>query len=116
MTSRHRKARGYETQRFVAEYFRSKGWVYAETAGAGRPGTDITGVLGVDIEVKAVRDSNFSMTGTIKQQLDRIKDGIVPVAIVRPDGYGEARIEEWPCILPLATVIQLLKEAGYGPG
>lgn len=114
MPSQSRKRRGYESQAIVARYLASHGWPYAEPVGAGRPGTDVTGVVGVDIEVKAVRDKDFSMTGTIQQQLSRIADkGALPIAVIRPDGYGEARVEEWPVIIPLASVVELLKEAGY---
>lgn len=53
--SSSRVQRGYQSQRLVAEYFRTNGWPYAQPAGSGRSGTDITGVIGVDVEVKARR-------------------------------------------------------------
>ena len=108
--SQHRKRRGYESQRIVADYLRANGWPYAEPAGAGRPGTDVTGVVGVDIEVKARRD--LDLTGTMRQQAARTADE-VPIAVVRPDGWGEARIADWPALMPLSVAVRLLKEAGY---
>lgn len=108
--SQHRKHRGYASQRIVSEYLR-QWWPYAEPTGAGRPGTDITGLIGVDVEVKARRDLN--LTGTIRQQSQRCADGIVPIAVIRPDGYGPARVAEWPVVMPLAVAVQLLREAGY---
>ena len=107
--SQHRKHRGYESQRVVAEYLR-EWWPYAEPTGAGRPGTDITGLIGVDVEVKARRDLN--LTGTIKQQAARAGDA-VPIAVIRPDGYGPARVAEWPVVMPLRVAVELLRKAGY---
>ena len=57
-TNASRKARGMRTQKVVAEAFKDAGWPHAETAGAGRPGTDVLGIVGVDGEVKARRGFN----------------------------------------------------------
>jgi hypothetical protein len=50
MPSQSRKHRGYASQRIVAERFREAGWPYAEPTGAGRQGTDVLGVVGIDIQ------------------------------------------------------------------
>lgn len=110
--SQHRKHRGYETQRIVAEYLRNNGWPFAEPVGAGRPGSDVTGVPGIDIECKARRQ--LDLTGTIRQQSERAGDGVVPLAIIRPDGFGPKRIHEWPVVMPLHVAVQLLRQGGYG--
>jgi len=106
-----RKQRGYDSQRVVANYLKENGWPYAEPVGAGRSGSDVTGIIGVDIEVKARR--NLDLTGTLKQQAARASDGVLPLAVIRPDGYGPARIGEWPCVVPLSVMVQLLRDAGY---
>ncbi len=106
-----RVQRGYQSQRIVAEYFRNNGWPYAQPAGSGRSGTDVTGVIGVDIEVKARRGINVAMA--MKQLRDRYQDGVLPVAILRLDGQGEAHIADWPAIVPLHILLDLLKAAGY---
>jgi hypothetical protein len=106
-----RVQRGYQSQRLVAEYFKTHGWPYAEPAGSGRSGTDITGVIGVDVEVKARR--GIKVAEAMKQLRDRYKDGVLPVAILRLDGQGEAHIADWPAIVPLHVFIDLLKAAGY---
>jgi hypothetical protein len=113
MPSQHRKHRGFASQRIVAERFREAGWRYAEPTGAGRQGTDILGVLEVDVEVKARR--GLDLTGALNQQAERVSEGILPVAIIRPDGYGPARIDDWPAAMKFTTLIRLLKEAGYCP-
>ena len=109
--SSSRVQRGYQSQRLVAEYFRTNGWPYAQPAGSGRSGTDITGVIGVDVEVKARR--GIKVAEAMKQLRDRYKDGVLPVAILRLDGQGEAHIADWPAIVPLHVFIDLLKAAGY---
>lgn len=109
--SQYRKHRGYESQRVVAEYLRGMGWVYAEPAGAGRAGTDVLGIVGVDVEVKARRE--IDLTGTLRQQADRATGGIVPVAVIRPDGYGPATVDRWPAVMPLSVLARLLKQSGY---
>jgi hypothetical protein len=110
--SQHRKHRGYQTERIVADYFREHGWPYAEPTGAGRQGSDLTGVPGLDVEVKARRD--LDLTGTLRQQAERTD--AMCIAVIRPDGYGPARIDEWPVLMTLRQAIQLLGEAGYGNG
>ena len=109
--SHSRVQRGYQSQRIVAEYFRNNGWPYAQPAGSGRSGTDVTGVIGVDIEVKARRGINVAMA--MKQLRDRYQEGVLPVAILRLDGQGEAHIADWPAIVPLHILLDLLKAAGY---
>jgi hypothetical protein len=53
MPSQSRKHRGYKSQKIVANYLVANGWPYAESTGAGRSGTDVTGTIGIDWEVKA---------------------------------------------------------------
>ena len=110
--SQSRKHRGYQAQRIVADYFRDHGWPFAEPTGAGRQGSDLTGVPGLDVEVKARRD--LDLTGTLRQQAERAYEHTVCIAVIRPDGYGPARIDEWPVLMTLKQAIELLREAGYG--
>ena len=46
--SQSRKHRGYRSQRVVAERFAANGFPHAEPVGAGRAGTDIVGLIGID--------------------------------------------------------------------
>ena len=109
--SQHRKHRGYETQRIVADYLRANGWPYAESAGAGRTGSDITGTLGLDWEIKARRALNLT---ALLQQLAARDDGLIGVGVVRVDGTGPATVHQWPAVLPLASLVALLRAAGFG--
>jgi len=110
--SQSRKHRGYASQRIVSDWFTVNGWRYAEPVGAGRMGSDITGMPGIDIEVKARR--GFDPLAAMRQQADRAALGDLPFAILRMDGQGPAVIGSWPVILRLDTFTELLRAAGYG--
>jgi hypothetical protein len=110
--SQHRKHRGYETQRLVATYLAEHGWPYAEPTGAGRTGTDITGTPGLDSEIKARR--GLIITELMTQLAERRDTSLLPLGVIRPDGWGPARIADWPVVMRLEDAVWLLHEAGYG--
>lgn len=110
--SQHRKHRGYATQRLLADYLRLNGFPYAESTGAGRSGSDITGTVGLDWEVKARR--NLNLVDLVRQMTDRADEDDLRLGVVRPDGMGPASIAEWPAVLPLSDLCDLLRQAGYG--
>lgn len=109
MTSPHRKRRGAETQLAVAGYFRDHGWPYATDAGAGRSGSDLLGVPGLGVEIKARRDLN-PMAWV--RQADNGTG--LPLCVFRPDGMGPASVDQWPVLMRLSDVVGLLRAAGYG--
>ena len=103
MASQHRKHRGYRTQKCVAEYL--KRWFpYADSAGAGRQGSDITGVP-FDIEVKA--RTRLDLAGLMRQLRDR-ESGVVGFGLLRLNGQGPAAIDDWPCVIRFADLAHLL--------
>jgi hypothetical protein len=110
--SQARKHRGYRSQRVVAERFADNGFPHAEPVGAGRAGSDIVGLVGIDVEVKARRDLN--LVGLMKQLDARAKDGVLGIGVVRPDGMGETSVGMWPAVMCLDDLIALLRAAGYG--
>jgi hypothetical protein len=106
-----RKQRGHETETTVSAWFKLNGWPYAEPVGAGRNGTDVTGMPGLTIEVKARRD--FVPTQWLKQHAL----SPVPAFVVwRPDGFGPAAIGSWGVMMRLDDFTSLLHAAGYGTG
>jgi hypothetical protein len=109
--SQSRKHRGYKSQDIVANKLVSEGWPYAKSTGAGRSGTDVTGTIGIDWEVKARKD--FNPSAAIKQLKERSKDDLLPVAVLRLNGQGPATVGDWPAVLRLDDLIKLLKAAGY---
>ena len=111
LTNESRRRRGRETELIFAEYLKKNGWVYAEATSSSAPGTDITGVVGVDWELKA--RAGFPVKEAMKQQTKRIKEGVLPIAVLRQNGQGEVDVDNWPAVIPVKMMIQLLKEAGY---
>jgi hypothetical protein len=112
MPSQSRKHRGYRSQKVVANYLVEHGFPFAESTGAGRPGTDVTGTVGIDWEVKARKD--FSPGAVMKQLKERGETGILPVAVLRLNGQGEASIGEWVAMLRLEDFVKLIRDAEYG--
>ena len=112
MPSQSRKHRGYTTQRIVADYLAAHGFPYAESTGAGRSGSDVTGVPGLDIEVKARR--GFNPAAAMKQQAERAEPTLLPFAVLRLDGQGPAVIEDWPVVIRLGAFVNVLRDAGWG--
>jgi len=112
VSSQARKHRGYRTQRVAAEHFAANGFPHAEPVGAGRAGSDIVGLVGIDVEVKARRGLNIK---ALMDQLDeRAQDGVLGIGIIRPDGMGETTVNKWPCVVCFDDLIALLRAAGYG--
>ena len=107
-----RKHRGFNSQRIVADWFSVNGWTYAEPVGAGRAGSDITGMPGIDIEVKARR--GFDPLAAMRQQEERAAFIDIAFAILRMDGQGPAVIGGWPVVIRLDQFTELLRAAGYG--
>lgn len=110
--TQHRKHRGYQSQRIVADYLAAHGFPYAEPVGAGRDGSDVTGCPGLDIEVKARR--GFNPAAAMKQQAERAEPTLLPFAVLRLDGQGPGAIEDWPVVIRLGAFVQILREAGWG--
>ena len=109
--SQSRKHRGYATQRIVADYFRAQGWEHALSAGAGRSGTDITGIDGLDIEVKS--RAKFDPKSVITQLAERRAETGLGVGVMRLNGQGEKSVEQFVAVLTLADLVYLLKASGY---
>lgn len=110
MTSAHRRARARATQKIAAEYCAGHGFPAAESSAASLPGTDILGMPGVDVEVKAARDGD--RLAALRQSHKR--PGDFHLVVERPDGYGPERVSEWPCALTFGEALRLLRLAGYG--
>lgn len=110
--TQHRKHRGYASQRIAADWFAANGFPFAEPVGAGRSGSDVTGMPGIDVEVKARR--GFDPTAAMRQQEDRAARGDLSFALLRMDGQGPAVIGAWPVVIRLDHFTQLLRAAGYG--
>ena len=110
--SQSRKHRGYRSQKVVANYLAENGFPFAESTGAGRSGTDITGCVGIDWEVKA--RTGFDPAGAIKQLKERARKGILGLVCLRLNGQGETKVRDWVVVMRLEDAVNLLRDAGYG--
>ena len=106
MASQSRKHRGYRSQSVVAAWFKDHGWPYAESTGAGRSGSDVTGMPGLSVEVKARR--GFSPLAWLKQARSEARSGL-PFVVFRCDGQGEANVGEWGVLVRLDDFTELLR-------
>ena len=109
--SQSRKHRGYATQRIVAEYLQDQGWQHALPVGAGREGSDVTGIEGLDIEIKA--RTNLDLPALMRQLSERKQSTGMGVGVLRLNGQGEKSVEQFVAVLTLADLVYLLKGAGY---
>ena len=109
--SQSRKHRGYATQRIVAEYLKEQGWQHALPVGAGRDGSDVTGIPNLDIEIKA--RTNLDLSGLMRQLSERKKSTGLGVGVLRLNGQGEKSVEQFVAVLTLADLVYLLKASGY---
>lgn len=118
-----RKQRAHDSETAVSGWFKANGWPYAEPVGAGRSGSDVTGMPGLVVEVKARRE--FRPVEWLKQHvLSASEVGAIvandgssaplPFVVWRPDGMGPASIGSWGVMMRLDDFTALLREAGYG--
>lgn len=108
--SQHRKHRGMRTQKLVATYLAEHGWPFAESAGAGRNGTDVTGTPDIAVEVKA--RTNLEPLKWVKQA-ETAAGGRLPIAVFRSNGQGE-NAGQYLALIRFDQLVEVLREAGYG--
>jgi len=111
MPSQSRKHRGYRSQKVLANFLAENGFPFAESTGAGRSGTDVTGTVGIDWEVKA--RAGFNPAAAIAQLKDRANNDL-GIVVLRLNGQGEKSVSDWVCLLRLEDAVKLLRDAGYG--
>jgi len=107
MASQSRKHRGMRTQLVVAQHLAAHGWPHAESAGSGRPGSDVLGIPGLSIEVKA--RAGFEPLAWLRQAT--LHDDGMPLVCFRPNGMGETTVDQWPCLIRLAPMSSLRQVA-----
>lgn len=114
--------RGNRLQNALARYL-TTWWPHAESAGAGRNGTDVLGTPGVAWECKTATDfkRDFKPTQWVRQSLGHDVAGIwgpkdpVPIVVYFPSGIGEQNTAHALAILPLHVLMRLLTEGKYTP-
>lgn len=108
-------ARGRMLQNMLARYLQVW-WPLAESAGAGRQGTDVINTPGVSWECKTVRDfaRNFRPQDWVRQARGHGRDEL-PVVVCFPGKIGGTRVDAALAIVPLQDMMALLQSSGYTP-
>jgi hypothetical protein len=107
MSQNSRKARGFRTERVVADYLRL--WWEGAVVGRGS-GRDILNVP-FDCEVKA--RTGLDVVGTLRQIETRTAEsGLLGFACFRLNGQGE-QASDYVAMLRLGDLVELLLDAGY---
>ena len=84
---------------------RDNGYPFAESAVAGRSGSDVTGVP-FDVEVKARR--GFDPKAALSQLSRRVESSL-GFAVLRLNGQGKESIRDWVAVLRFEDLVKLLK-------
>jgi hypothetical protein len=116
------RARGNVLQNALARYL-TRWWEHAESAGAGRNGSDVLGTPGVVWECKTAFDfkRDFRPAAWVKQSIGHRQDDMgaswnpVPVVVYFPPGVGADRTDHAMAIMPMHVLMQLLVQAQYTP-
>jgi hypothetical protein len=123
------RARGNVLQNALAAYL-TRWWPHAESAGAGRNGTDVLGTPGVVWECKTAADfkRDFRPAQWVKQSQshaafdadweETATGDIVPplpVVVYFPPGIGAQNTANTMAIVPMHVLMRLLTEAEYTP-
>jgi hypothetical protein len=116
--------RGVRLQNALAAYLR-QWWRDAESAGSGRPGSDVLKTPGVVWENKTSGSGHRNIGAWIDQAAkhkrtwpgqpqDESSD--LPIVVYWPPGVGDARPALAIAMLPLGELMPLLERAGYTEG
>lgn len=110
------RAKGTAAESVVVRWFANHGWPWAERRAltGSKDKGDLTGMPGLVIEVKsAVR---IDLPGWLRETTAERNNASADygVLVVKPKGYGETRIDEWPAVMTLGALTHLLHAAGYG--
>lgn len=112
MSAARRKGTAAETA--VTDYLRGT-WPHAErrALNGAKDRGDIAGIPGAVWEVKS--GARLALPEWMREtETERVNDGAaVGLLVIKPKGVGVTKVGEWPALLPLSTMVQLLREAGY---
>jgi hypothetical protein len=108
------KQKGTLAETAVADLLR-KVWPTVERralAGVNDKG-DIAGIPKIVIEVKNQKSYKISewLKETNQEQLNAQAD--YGILVVKPNGVGVSRVEDWWAVIPLRDLVSLLRQAGY---
>jgi hypothetical protein len=106
--------RGLRLQNALAAYLR-QWWPSAESAGAGRPDSDVLGTPGIVWENKTSGKGGRNIGAWIEQAEGHARGNrsVTHVVVYWPPGIGERRPELAVAMLPLGDLTALLAQLEY---
>lgn len=108
------RRKGTAAESAVADHLRAT-WPHVErrALNGAKDRGDIAGVPGVVVEVKS--GATIRIPEWMREtETERVNDGAaLGLLVIKPKGVGTTRVADWPVVLPLSSVVELLKEAGY---
>lgn len=93
MTNGSRKERGAQAQRIMADFWEPV-YPWVQPVSGGAPGRDLLNTPCLSVEIKARRD--FDPLAWLRQACRNSDPDEMPVVQWRPDGWGPAKVHEWP--------------------
>jgi len=77
---------------------------------------DVSGIPKVVIEIKnhaSYKLPEWMRETKVEQANDNAEIGIL---VIKPNGVGVSNVQDWWSVVPLETMVKLLKDAGYAEG
>lgn len=105
------KRKGSQAERDVVAYLKANGYLYADrrVAGATLDKGDISGVLGVTIEIK--NHVRLDLAGWLAELEVEMKNDSAWTGVVIHKRKGKGDVGEWYATLPVKVWLALLRKA-----
>ena len=105
------KCKGSQAERDVVAYLKANGFPYADrrVAGATLDKGDISGVLGVTIEIK--NHARLDLAGWLAELEVEMKNDSAWTGVVIHKRKGKGDVGEWYATLPVKVWLALLRKA-----
>lgn len=114
--SNPKKAKGTLAETGLVNYLQDNGFPHAERralAGVNDLG-DIIGTVGICWEVKNQKTYNIPKWLKETQIETKNSNSDYGVLVVKPNGIGPTRPDQWWAIMNVEDIVRLLRDAGYG--
>jgi len=74
---------------------------------------DITGISNIAIEIK--NQKSYKIHEWLKEtQVEKINaEADFGILLIKPNGVGVSRVQDWWTVIPLSDLVELLQRAGY---
>lgn len=112
MTGSKSRRKGNRAERDVINWLRTRLFPHAERNGAGLPGSDVSGIHGVTLEIK--NHARLDLAGWLNQLTDEMDYDGNHIGAVIHKRKAVTDVGQWYATMPTHILAELLAEAGYG--